>query len=275
MRASTQQTLSLPPFTPVVTWLLATNTAVYFALVLLGMSSPESYARAIDWFALRPSAVVHGWVWQTITYSFLHGGFSHWFFNMLALWMFGPQIEGVRGSRYFLELFLAGVIGGALFSIALPYSGGFGDPTIPTVGASAGIYAVLMAFGILFAENEIIMIPLPIRIKAKYFVAILIVATLAFSLQGRNGIADIAHLGGLLFGFLFVKFVPARGLSFRLSEGYFGAKNSYHRWKRERAKKKFQVYMRKHNQDPKQYFDEYGNFRPPDEQDKGGPSGWV
>lgn len=261
-----------------VTWLLAINTALFFTMAIMGMSSPASVREMIRWFGLIPSAVVQGKIWQIVTYSVLHGGFVHWFFNMLALWMFGPSIEGTRGSRYFLELFLSGVIGGALFSIGLAYSGVLGNPNIPTVGASAGIYAVLMAFGIFFAENEIILIPLPIQVKAKYFVAILIVVTLAFSLQESNGVAEIAHLGGLVFGFLFVKFMPARGLGFELSESYFVVRNFFHRWKRRRASKKFQVYMRKHNQDPKDYFDEYGNFRPPDEKDKkngGSKGGWV
>src|SRR5215510_7347541 len=109
MHRSTQQTLSLPPFTPAVTWLLAINTALFFTMQLMGMSSSESVREMYRWFGLIPSAVLHGKVWQIVTYSVLHGGFSHWFFNMLALWMFGPSIEGARGSRYFLELFMAGV----------------------------------------------------------------------------------------------------------------------------------------------------------------------
>src|SRR6266849_2960670 len=117
MHRSTQGTLSLPPFTPVVTWLIAINTALFFTMELMGMSSSQGYDWMIRWFALQPSAVIHGWVWQMVTYSVLHGGFVHWFFNMLALWMFGPSIEGIRGPRYFLELFLAGVLGGALFSV--------------------------------------------------------------------------------------------------------------------------------------------------------------
>ncbi|HYL93659.1 MAG TPA: rhomboid family intramembrane serine protease [Alphaproteobacteria bacterium] len=273
MYRSTQQTLSLPPFTPTVTWLLAINTAVFFALTLLGLSDPLLVARVMLWFGLQPSAAVHGWVWQVVTYSMLHASFIHWFFNMLALWMFGPQIEGIRGSRYFFELYLAGVIGGALFSIGLSYSGALGDPGTVTVGASAGIYAVLMAFGILFAESEIILIPLPMQIKAKYLVAILIVVTLVFSLQERRGIADIAHLGGLLFGYFFVKFVPRRGLSFKLSESYYVIRNSFHKVKRRLAARKFEVYMRdmeKRSQSP----EEQAPLHPPDDK-RNGPGGWV
>jgi len=134
-----------------------------------------------------------------------------------------------------------------------------------------------MAFGIFFAESEIILIPLPLQVKAKYFVAFLILFSAISSLQERSGISHIAHLGGLLFGYLFVKFVPRRGFSFELSEGYFVIRNSFHRLKRRFAARRFQIYMRKHTQDPKDHFDEGGNFPPPDDKDKknGEPGGWV
>lgn len=267
----TQQTLSLPPFTPAVTWLIAINAVVYFAMALASLSSPVFAGYVFRWFGLVPSAVMHGWVWQIVTYSVVHGGFIHWFFNMITLWMFGPSTESLRGHRWFLELFLAGVLGGALFSIGLAYSGILGNPNSITVGASAGIYAVLMAFAMFFPESEIIMIPLPVGIKAKYLIAILIVVTVLFSMQESSGVAHIAHLGGLVFGYLFVKFVPRRGMSFAVSERSFSLRNAYHRWKRKRAAKKFQVYMSKQERDPKRFYPE-----DPDKDKKDGDSGgWV
>ncbi|HET7871318.1 MAG TPA: rhomboid family intramembrane serine protease, partial [Terriglobales bacterium] len=99
----------------------------------------------------------------------------------------------------------------------------------------------------------------------------------AGALGDAGGTANVAHLSGLLFGYIYVKFVPRRGLLFTGSEVYYGMINSCHRWKRRRAGKKFQVYMSQHQHDPKQYFDEYGNFKPPEEKDKGdrGSGGWV
>jgi len=273
----TPQALSLPPFTPAITVLIALNTAVFLIMEVTGVSSPETVREIITWFGLRPSAVIsHGWVWQIVTYSVLHGGFTHWFFNMLALWIFGAQIDAIRGPRYVLELFSAGVVGGAFFTIGLSYAHVF-DPNIPTVGASAGVYAVLMAFGIFFAENEIILIPLPLQVKAKYFVAFLILFSAISSMQESNGVAHIAHLGGLLFGYAFVKFVPARGFSFELSEGVFVTRNFFQRLKRRRASKRFQVYMSK-QQDPKDHIDKPVDVNPPEDITKkngGGPSGWV
>ena len=85
-------------------------------------------------------------------------------------------------------------------------------------------------------------------------------------IQAQGGIAVFAHLGGLLFGYLWVKFLPSRGLSYAASERYFGVRNSYYRWKRRRAARKFEVYMRDH--DRKVTFDEHGNYVPPDDNDK-------
>jgi hypothetical protein len=113
-------------------------------------------------------------------------------------------------------------------------------------------------------------------IKAKYLVGIWIFIAIVATFQpSQGGVANFAHLGGLLFGFLYVKFMPKRGLAMGASEKYFGWRNSYYRWKRRRAAKKFEVYMRQH--DRKVNFDEYGNYVPPDDDKKNGgsKSGWV
>jgi hypothetical protein len=121
--------------------------------------------------------------------------------------------------------------------------------------------------------------PIPIRIRAKYFVAALGLLTILGALgavsQRGESVAYIAHLGGLLFGFIYVKFVPRRGLSFATTEKYFVLRNSYYRWRRRRAAKKFEVYMRDH--DRKVTFDEHGNYVPPEDDKKNGgsKSGWV
>jgi membrane associated rhomboid family serine protease len=276
-------TLSFPPFTPMVKWLLGINTAIFLLFAFSGIVGPGLADTAIKWLALQPMAVVHGAIWQLITYSFLHEQLGHWFFNMLALWMFGSAIEGIWGSRKFLELYLVGVVGAALFSVVISFSGVLGGPFLKTIGASGGIYAILIAFGMVLGENEIFLFPFPFRIKAKYFVAVLIVLTIIFSLRDTGGTNNLAHLGGLVFGFLYVKFAPTRGLQTSASEGYFGIRNRYYRWKRRRAARKFEVYMRKQNKPTNlsDYFDEYGNYkdptmRPKDEKRDGkSDSGWV
>jgi membrane associated rhomboid family serine protease len=271
-------TLSFPPFTPAVIWLLGINTAIFLLLLAFGTPAVK------DWVELHlglvPALTVfHFWIWQIVTYSFIHFAFWHWFGNMLGIWMFGASFESSWGMRRFLELFFAGVIGAALTTIIFAFAHILSTPATVTYGASGGVFAILMAFGMVFGENEIMMIPFPFLIKAKYFVLILIVVTVAFAIGDRGGVAYMAHLGGLLFGYLYVKFSPARGMSgkFSLSEWWYGMNNSYYRWKRRRAAKKFEVYMRKHDRDV--HFDEHGNYVPPDDDPRkgngGSKSGWV
>jgi membrane associated rhomboid family serine protease len=271
-------TLSFPPFTKAVIWLLGINTAVFLGLSAFGTPLVRDWVE--QYLGLVPSMTVfHFAIWQIVTYSFIHFAFWHWFGNMLGLWMFGASFESSWGMRRFLELFFAGVIGAALTTIIFSFAHILASPNTVTIGASGGVFAILMAFGMVFGENEIMMIPFPFLIKAKYFVLILIVVTVAFAIGDRGGVAYLAHLGGLFFGYLYVKFAPVRGMSgkFSISEWWYGMNNSYYRWKRRQAAKKFEVYMRKHDRDV--HFDEHGNYIPPDDDPRkgngGSKSGWV
>jgi len=272
-------TLSFPPFTRAVTWLVGINTGLYLLYLASSFVGPGLYAYERHFLALTPVRVVQqGWVWQLASYAFLHFDFWHWFGNMLGLWMFGSAIESAWGSRRFVELFSVGVLGASITTVALSYAHILGDPYRPTIGASGGVFAVLLAYGILFAESEIMMFPFPFLIKAKYFIGILIVVTLAFAMAGGGNVAYVAHLGGLLFGWLYVRRGPKAALvNVGFSERYYGLRNSYYRWKRRRAAKKFEVYMREqHDRDV--HFDEHGNYIPPEDPRKGnggGKSGWV
>ncbi len=278
-RTGEPMTLSLPPFTKAVVWLLGINTAVFLGMELLGMARIPVAGYVIDYFALTPVDVIrHFYLWQLVTYSVLHAGLMHWFGNMLGLWMFGSAIESAWGTRRMLELYFVGVVGAALTTVGLSYAHILGDPNRATLGASGGVFAILIAFGMLFGDQEIMMIPFPFLIKAKYFVGILIVVTLALAMGGGGNVAYVAHLGGLFFGWLYVRRGPKAALvNANFSEKYYGFKNSYYRWKRRRAAKKFEVYMREHDRDV--HFDEHGNYIPPNEERKGNGgsdrSGWV
>jgi membrane associated rhomboid family serine protease len=280
--SSRSVTLSLPPFTRAIKTLIALNAGIYFLFVLLNaLRHPEVASWLLRNFALVSNDVVHGRIYQLVTYSFLHGGFLHLFFNMLMLWMFGSMLETTWGSRRFWEFYLFGVAGAGLGTVALAYTlGSFVHltPYTGTIGASGGIFAILMACAMLFGDQEVYMFPLPVSIRMKYLVGILAFIALVSAIGDSGDTANVAHLSGLLFGYIYVRFVPRRGLTFVFSEAGYGFRNRMHRWKLNRSKKKFQVYMKKHGHDPKEYFDEYGNFRPPDERDKkngGGKGGWV
>jgi membrane associated rhomboid family serine protease len=272
--------LAFPPFHGAVRALVLINAAVYFA-VLFGNIAAHGFDRMVfDIFGFIPAAALHGWLWQFITYGFLHDGLSHILVNMLMLWMFGSTLEGGWGRRKFLQLYSFCLVGAALTTMALGYAGyeiynsqivhtGTANPfwaslaaliARPTVGASGAIYGVLIAFGIIYKDQELFLFPFPFRIKAKYMVAILVAVVFASALQpGVGGVATFAHLGGLLFGWLFVRLAPVRGFDFSISERYYAIRNSYYRWKRRRAGRKFQVYMRNRGE----YFDEHGNYRDP------------
>src|SRR5205085_4575365 len=210
-------------------------------------------------------------IWQLVSDAFLHGGVWHVLVNMFMLWMFGGQEEEDWGAKKFLEFYLFCVVGAGLTTIAvayLPLPGG-GPGTI-TIGASGGIYGLLIAFGMLYGDREIFMFPLPFMMKAKYMVGIMIFLVVIATFQpSQGGVANFAHLGGLLFGFLYIKFVPSRGLLYAFTERYYGVRNDYYRAKRRRAAKKFEVYMRQHGEVPGK-FDEFGNYIPPDESKKNG-----
>jgi len=267
--------LSFPPFTPWVKRIIIACAGIYFLQVVLAAFSIDPGFRLLS---LVPYLVIHGCIWQLVTYSLLHASVGHLLINMLMLWMFGAQEEVDWGSRKFIEFYVFCVAGAALSTIVVAYSfPSHVNPYAATIGASGGVYGVLMAFGMLYGDREIIMFPLPFMMKAKYMVAIMIFLVIIATFQPlQGGIANVAHLGGLLFGFLYVKFVPQRGLAFRVGEGYFGFRNAYYRWKRRRAARKFEVYMRQHNRTVS--FDEHGNYIPPDDTKKkngGSKSGWV
>jgi membrane associated rhomboid family serine protease len=280
--------LGFPPFTFAVKWLIIANTVVYLFMLLLGAVSPGLAATLTVLTALVPYNVAHGWIWQLVTYSFQHAGLFHILFNMLTLWMFGAQLEMGWKHRRFLEFYFYCVIAAALTTVSVAYLGTIGtfgflgiSPETMTVGASGGIYGVMMAFALLYGNQEFMMFPLPVSIKAKYLVAILILISLVGALQGMGtghrgeSVAYFAHLGGALFGWVYIRFLPRRGILLASSEGSFGIRNRYQKWKRRRMAKKFEVYMSKH--DRRLDFDEDGNYRPPDEEKKDGETRppWV
>jgi rhomboid family protein len=144
-------------------------------------------------------------LWQLVTYIFLHGGISHILFNLLALWMFGGELESYWGPRKFLRYFLFCGIGAGLCTVVFsPYQ------FIPVVGASGAIYGILLAFGWLF-PNRLIYVYFLVPIPAKYFVILFGLIELYASMQGTGGgVAHLTHLGGLIFGILYMGYPAIR-----------------------------------------------------------------
>ena len=142
-------------------------------------------------------------IWQLITYSFLHGGFIHLFLNMYALWLFGSRIENAWGSRAFLIYYFVCVFGAGLVQLFVASQGVSDGDVYPTVGASGGVFGLLLAFGLTFPNERLMLLFPPIILKAKWFVLIYACVELYAGVTGTlAGIAHFAHLGGLVFGFL-------------------------------------------------------------------------
>lgn len=223
---------------PGIRGLLISNVAIFLVTYFAGRGLSELIGLAV----LRPSDVVtHFYVWQLVTYMFLHQGIAHILFNMLALWMFGVEFERLWGTRQFLKFYFFCGVGAGLCVIAGNYL--FGSPNVATIGSSGAIYGILLASAVLWPERQILFYFL-IPIKMKYFVAIIGAIAFLNSFNPSNPVSEIAHLGGMLFGYVYLKMPKMRGID---PLGAIG--DAYQQWKLARAKKKFQVYMRKQGRD--------------------------
>jgi membrane associated rhomboid family serine protease len=240
--------LSFPPFAGVIRRIILAILGVFFLLLLLHWVSPSLGAAIFANTALTPFMVMHGAVWQIATYSFLTGGIFQTAFALLSLWLIGAYLETSYGGRWVAELYFIAVLGAAITTIAISYTGLFHmRPTLTTYGPDGGIFGLLTAWAVLMGDQSFILFPLPISIRAKYLVAIYIVVALAGIISGPSGFAYIGYLGGALAGYLYVKRAPRRGYAFAASERAYSLRNAYYRWKRKRAARKFEVYMRKHD----------------------------
>lgn len=155
-------------------------------------------------FALYPLGSGMFRPWQLVTYMFLHANLSHIFFNLFALWMFGQAIENTWGTRRFTIYYFATGIGAGLLQLLV---GWYGLSYAPVVGASGAVFGILLAFGMMFPNNYIMLLIPPIPIKAKYFVIIFGALELFSGITNLNsGIAHFAHLGGMLFGYILIRY---------------------------------------------------------------------
>ncbi len=202
---------------PIITSLLLANGLVFVAQHVANPLLIEVFAL---WPLFTPETVMTKFglwevpqfhLWQLVTYGFLHGNVPHLFFNMFALWMFGSQIAHYWGSEHFATYYFVCVIGAALVQL-LVATIAVGDGGIyPTLGASGGVFGLLLAFAMMFPNQPVYFIFLPIPIKAKYFVVGYGAIELWLGITGTQaGIAHFAHLGGMLFGFILIQYWRGR-----------------------------------------------------------------
>ena len=192
----------MPPIPTITKNLMLACTAVFLLQTILPLT---------QWFALFPLNSGFFMPWQVVTYAFLHGGVGHLFFNMLGLWMFGSELERLWGGRRYWQFLLAGVLAAAAAQIIVTFLTG---SRVPTVGASGALFALLLAFGMLFPNRIIMPLFPPIPMKARTFVMVfggielLLGSGILDSLMGLGGgnIAHFAHLGGMAGGFLMIRY---------------------------------------------------------------------
>jgi membrane associated rhomboid family serine protease len=220
------------PLTTAVKWLVIANVGVFVVQLVAGARMRP--------LGLTPSDVLErGWIWQLGTYAFLHGGLFHILFNMLSLWMFGVELERMWGTRFFLKYYAITGIGAAVCTVLvslLPFSFFAHMYDVPTVGASGAIFGLLIAWALYFPHRQIYMyflFPVPVRIYVLIFGAIALYSAVS---NTQGGVAHVAHLGGLLVGWVYlrsgnVNVHPIAEIKYR-----------YIKWKINRSRRKFDVY---------------------------------
>lgn len=269
--------MGFPPFQGAVRNIVLINTAIFVVVLLMLAFARQQADYVLSHGSLSSGDIRQGWIWQFLTYGFLHIDPFNFLMSMLSIYFIGTAVEAQTGSRRFVELYLFSLIAAGLIGFLLSYTRVIAQGD--ALGSGPAANAILMVFYLLYRDVPVTPMFIPIPIPIKYIVIFTAAVEGAYLLLSHFSLMMSVQLLGMGTGYLWYRFVWRRASAF----GFFGDRlhsiqNSYHRWKRRRAGKKFQVYMKKHGDDPKEYFDEYGNFRPPDEKDKkngGSTGGWV
>jgi membrane associated rhomboid family serine protease len=238
--------IAFPDFHGATRRLVLVNLASFFVLAILGLTSPGIYNWIFVHCTFWPQAFLHGWLWQPLTYSLVQIGIGSTLFGLLSLWFLAGFLENFHSSSWVMNLYIVSVLGTALAATAIYICSralGFPLPQAPLYGSFGGSFGLLAAIGILYGDSQFMLFPLPIGIKARYLVAIYALVAIA-SLFGAQRLYAFSQLGGALAGLFYVRLAPRRGVSFVLSESWYGLRNRYYRWKRKRAARKFEVYMK-------------------------------
>jgi membrane associated rhomboid family serine protease len=221
------------PVTPVVKALIIANVGMFLVSSLAPM--------VISPLGLVPEEVLTGFrIWQLVTYLFLHGGVFHILFNMLTLWMFGVELERMWGSRFFAKYYFVAGVGAGLTQIMaslLPFGPLASLYYAQTIGASGAIYGLLLAYAMYFPHRQIMFWGV-FPIQVRYFVLIMGAISLLSAADGASGVAHMAHLGGIAFGYLYLKSPRLGGRLNVVAE----IKYRYVKWRINKMRRKFDVY---------------------------------
>ncbi len=198
--------IGVPPLTPFVRMIMIACGSIWLVQFLLYQISPELHQEIVRWLGVTPGRFLRGAIWQPVTYMFLHSpvGIMHILFNMLILWMFGGELERAWGSRAFLRYYLVCGVGAGIAAVLFGLVGQ-GMGAVSTVGASGAVYGLMIAYGVVFAERTILFL-LIFPMKARTFAMIIFAVTVFSTIsQSGGGVSHIAHLGGAVIGYLYLK----------------------------------------------------------------------
>ena len=245
MRRVGASPFSFPEFRGATRRLVLLNLGAFFALLLAESAFPHPAVAFDERFGFIPSAFLHGRVWQPFTYSFIHPGILGALFELLSLWFLAGFLESLHTSSWVTGLYATSVLGAAAAATAI-YAGsgalGYSLGKDFLYGCGGGIFGLLVAIGVLYGDMEFLLF-FTIGIKARYLAALYALVSIAMLFSEQKMYA-FAQLGGALAGLVYLQLAPRRGLHIVFSEQWYAMRNSYYRWKRRRAARKFEVYMR-------------------------------
>ena len=240
--------LAFPDFRGATRRIVLANLVAFFLLLVTGLVFRSRFNDIVLWLSFIPSDFLHhAYLWQPLTYSFVHVGIFGTFLELLSLWFMAGFLEMMgHRSAWVMGLYVTAVLATAVSALAvygIAAALGYYIGLTPITGTFGAIFAMLAVIGVRYGETQFMLFPLPIGIKAKYLAIIytLIAVAMLFTSQG---IYAFAQLGGGLSGLLWMRRAPSRGYGLALSEKWYGLRNRYYRWKRRRAARKFEVYMK-------------------------------
>lgn len=273
MPRSDSSAIAFPDFKGATRWLVVANLASFFGLMLYSFAFPGPAGLLMTRLMFFPDAFLHA-LWQPVTYSFIHppGMVVAALFDLLSLWFLVGFLEAFHGAGWVSKLYAVSVLSTAAAGWAI-YGGahelGYALLPLPLYGCSGGVFGLLVAIGALYGDTQFSLIPLPFSMKARTFALIWLLVAVAL-LYGEERMLAFANLGGALGGFVWARLGSRRKSSFklglRLSEGWYGLRNRFYRWKRRRAARKFEVYMRSQGRNVR--FDGEGKLIDEDSDDK-------
>jgi len=275
MPRNTSFEMGFPPFRGAVRQIILGSTAIYVVILLLMAFAQPTGQTILALGILDPVHIHQGWLWQFVTYAFMYVDPLDFVLSLLGIYFLGAAVEERVGFGGFYLLFFGSVVLSALAGFALSFTRVVAQG--PAWGSGAAANAILMVFYLFFRGAPIMLFPIPIQIPVKWIVLFTAGVETAYLLLSHFALFYFILLLGLGAGYILYLALFTKKVSFSLglAERFYGMRNAYYRWKRRRAARKFEVYMRQHNRQVN--FDEHGNYIPPDDDKKNGgsKSGWV